>query len=91
MSDDTLYSTLTPDLNGSLSPADILEYLPSIPIPCQLEDSKRSSDPSDSQGLMWELEPDEVEGHRAETSLGGLSKIGEEPDKLWSRFVHLYL
>ncbi|XP_022687103.1 uncharacterized protein LOC111259393 isoform X2 [Varroa jacobsoni] len=84
ISEDSLYSTLGPDLTGSFSSTDILEYLPGIPIPCSLEDSKRSSDPSDSQGLMWELEPDEVEGHRGEASLGGLSKIGEEPDKLWS-------
>lgn len=83
LSEDSLYPTLGADLNGGLSPADILEYLPGIPIPC-LEDSKRSSDPSDNQSLMWDMEPDEVEGHRGETSLGGLSKI-EESDKLWSR------
>ncbi|OQR77022.1 hypothetical protein BIW11_07389 [Tropilaelaps mercedesae] len=81
--EDSLFSTLGPDLNGGVSSTDILGYFPGTTFPCTMEDSKRSSDPSDNQSLMWELEPDDVEGHRGETSLGGLSKIGEESDKLW--------
>ncbi|XP_028966666.1 protein CREBRF homolog [Galendromus occidentalis] len=68
ITEDSLYPSLVSDLNTAELSGDILEYLPT------LEDSKRSSDPSDSQGLMWELEPDDDRI---------TDKLTE--DKLWSQ------